>query len=66
MVTTATELVSETIRCAHCHREASCLMLTNSKEWYKNLPQGWLVTDTYPPGDMGLMFACSEDCAREL
>ena len=55
----------EKISCSVCKRSAVVGMRSYAGfEWYA-VPDGWLVSDTYPPGDEGLQFWCSE-CQAEL
>jgi hypothetical protein len=35
----------------------------NDRDWIREMPDGWLVADTFPPGDSGLQFVCSLSCA---
>ncbi len=56
-------LLPEDIECCSCRRSAPTTILwVDGKAWYF-IPSGWFAADTYPPGDEGMVFACSAECA---
>lgn len=60
----------EPIVCCVCGKSAFVAThdtLENSKTWFQgcSLPTSWFITDSFPPGDDGLKFACSIDCTTK-
>ena len=64
--TQETELDQTTIECCQCKKKAEVQLLLVWNEWIScsQVPKGWFVTDSYPPGDDGLRFACSIICVQ--
>ena len=57
-----------TEECFYCKKKFSaiCYQQTSGDErWFYELPSGWYVADSYPPGDDGLYFACSVECMKK-
>jgi hypothetical protein len=48
----------ETIECAECGATGDAKEIVVKGESWTLVPSGWLVADTYPPGDDGLQFLC--------
>jgi hypothetical protein len=55
------------ISCCQCEKKAEVPTILVWNEWIScsQVPPGWYVTDTYPPGDDGLRFACSISCVQK-
>lgn len=66
-MTEENESYPDTVECCTCKKTAPATARCGSgQEWVLvgSIPPGWFVTDTYPPGDDGLRFACSVQCAE--
>ena len=61
------EIDKTTIECCQCKKKAQVKAALLYGDWIfcNQVPAGWLVTDTYPPGDDGIRFACSVSCAQK-
>lgn len=57
------DLIAEEVECCSCKRRSPTTVLYVDGKAWNFVPSGWFVADTYPPGDMGLVFSCSADCA---
>lgn len=59
-------LTHDEVSCRVCEKKADVpLLRADGREWL-SLPNGWFVTDTYPPGDMGIQVVCSVECGSKL
>lgn len=58
------------ITCLHCGATAETLEAQTGEGrdcfGVSDLPRGWYVFDQYPPGDLGLGWACSAACLEAL
>ena len=56
------EPISETVVCP-CGKRADAVQ----RSWkYYAPPEGWVVVDPSPPGDMGLEWRCSWECVEKF
>jgi hypothetical protein len=55
----------ELIECANCGIGADATFIEGTGRNWMITPTGWFVADTYPPGDDGLQYVCSIECARK-
>jgi len=63
-MTIGDDTYDEQIECCNCGKTAKVKCYSGSWVFAGSFPwnvqgSGWLVTDTYPPGDDGLRYACS-------
>jgi hypothetical protein len=58
-------LRAEAIKCVGCGSGTWATFIEGTGRDWMMTPTGWFVADTYPPGDNGLQYACSIECARK-
>lgn len=54
----------DNIECEVCKKKE--MVDSVAGPWYCSLPAGWYYTDSYPPGDMGILYCCSEECVEKF
>lgn len=58
---------TDVIKCVTCGGSTGAnYYVSPDDKWFYELVSGWLVADTYPPGDDGLQFACCLECLRRI
>lgn len=56
----------DTITCQQCKKRRMVRIVNTKYRSWHEVPPGWRVADSYPPGDDGLYFICSDKCMRAL